>query len=253
MFPGRTSSIILHRGYSLAALGSGNAFFPSRGAHGGAQGDGVKHKHGQKDKVKYFDIPRIPGVTCTPDDGGPDAGDSEKLSPGQQQRPPGLIAPHAALDMPTAVVNPEFFNRNPRNLEMMNLAVRRTGWGLEAGRKDFHNKILFERTPFHTRASVLHASGRTVVSASTEEFAIAKFLYRTTDISAAKNIGRVLARRMLETGIVAALCDFGEEERKGNRVAVFLESLTESGIQLEEGARIKTPNPYGSLESRRLK
>lgn len=79
-------------------------------------------------------------------------------------------------------------------------------------------RIVFEKNAKHTTGNVVHSSGRTVVSASTSEYGISKFLYRNTDLSAAENIGRVLARRMLETGIVSAYCDFTKEEREGTRV-----------------------------------
>ena len=48
---------------------------------------------------------------------------------------------------------------------------------------------------------MLHNSGVVLVSASTAEFEITKHLYKTTDISAAKNLGRVLAQRCQEAGI----------------------------------------------------
>ena len=48
---------------------------------------------------------------------------------------------------------------------------------------------------------MLHNSGVVLVSASTAEFEITRHLYKTTDISAAKNLGRVLAQRCQEAGI----------------------------------------------------
>ena len=48
---------------------------------------------------------------------------------------------------------------------------------------------------------MVHNSGVVLVSASTTEFEITKHLYKTTDVTAAKNIGRVMAQRCLEAGI----------------------------------------------------
>lgn len=88
-------------------------------------------------------------------------------------------------------------------------------------------RLQFETTSKHTFAHVKHCTNDIVVSASTKELAIAKHLYRwafylcmiwlwilwlinycvtylvlsNTDISAAENIGRVLARRCLECGV----------------------------------------------------
>lgn len=72
-----------------------------------------------------------------------------------------------------------------------------------------------------------------MVSASTEEFAIAKHLYRNTDVSAAENIGRILAHRMLETGLVAVFSAFTDEDRKSSRVSNI--SIDEMRIQMAVG------------------
>ncbi|GAU97884.1 hypothetical protein RvY_09109 [Ramazzottius varieornatus] len=184
-------------------------------------------------RVLYQDIPRIPGVTCAID---------SNLS----------IQPEENTKSLSNGVITEFVNRNPRNLEMMNLARKRSGWGLEADRKDYHYKISFQKNAKHTTGNVVHSSGRTVVSASTSEYGISKFLYRNTDLSAAENIGRVLARRMLETGIVSAYCDFTKEEREGTRVSIFLKGLSDSGIQLEEKRPIVANNPFASTREERI-
>ena len=66
----------------------------------------------------------------------------------------------------------------------------------------FHRyRLKFIISNRHSRAEVLHNSGVVLVSASTAEFEITKHLYKTTDISAAKNLGRVLAQRCQEAGI----------------------------------------------------
>lgn len=62
-------------------------------------------------------------------------------------------------------------------------------------------RLKFLITNRHTRAQVVHNSGVVLVSASTTEFEITKHLYKTTDVTAAKNIGRVMAQRCLEAGI----------------------------------------------------
>ena len=110
---------------------------PVRGAHGGAQGDGTRHKKGTKLRIKYYDIPRIPGVTYAPDSEGNLSSEAVDEFANMSELSRGKL--RTTLPGPVAV-NPEFFNRNPRNLEMMNLAVRQTGWNLEADRKDYYNK-----------------------------------------------------------------------------------------------------------------
>ena len=58
-----------------------------------------------------------------------------------------------------------------------------------------------EMTNYHITGTVTHNNGTTIVQASTREFCIARHLYKTTDISASHNVGRVLAQRCLETGV----------------------------------------------------
>ena len=65
----------------------------------------------------------------------------------------------------------------------------------------FIHRLQFLITNRHTRAQVVHNSGLVLVSASTTEFEITRHLYKTTDVTAARNIGRVIAQRCLEAGI----------------------------------------------------
>lgn len=53
----------------------------------------------------------------------------------------------------------------------------------------------------HISAYVDHNNGTKVVEASTKEFSITRYLYRTSDVSAAFNVGRVMADRCKEAGL----------------------------------------------------
>ena len=53
----------------------------------------------------------------------------------------------------------------------------------------------------HVSAYVDHNNGMKVVEASTKEFCLAKRLYKTSDASAAFNVGRVIASRCKEAGL----------------------------------------------------
>ena len=66
-------------------------------------------------------------------------------------------------------------------------------------------RLQLEITNYHITGSVTHNNGTTVVEASTREFCIARHLYKTTDVSASHNIGRVLAHRCVETGVYRVL------------------------------------------------
>lgn len=53
----------------------------------------------------------------------------------------------------------------------------------------------------HVSGYVDHSNGLKVAEASTKEFCIARHLYKTCDVSAAYNVGRVLAKRCKEMGL----------------------------------------------------
>ncbi|CAG2188871.1 MRPL18 [Mytilus edulis] len=85
-------------------------------------------------------------------------------------------------------INPDFVNRNPRNLEQMALARKRQGWKFQSPTREYYNKLVFDKTSKHTSGKVIHWTGDTVVSASTKEWAIRRHLYSVKDVSAAQNI-----------------------------------------------------------------
>ena len=63
------------------------------------------------------------------------------------------------------------------------------------------HRLQLEMSNYHITGTVTHNNGTVIVQASTREFCIARHLYKTTDVSASHNIGRVLAQRCLETGV----------------------------------------------------
>ena len=76
-------------------------------------------------------------------------------------------------------------------------------------------RLQLELSNYHITGMVTHNNGTTMVQASTREFCIARYLYKTTDISASHNIGRVLAQRCLETGVNRVMWE-GERTIKNN-------------------------------------
>jgi large subunit ribosomal protein L18 len=138
-------------------------------------------------------------------------------------------------------VNPEFINRNPRNLEFMGLAKRRTGWIYQYPSVNFYHKLMFQQSTRFLTAWVEHSSGKVIMSVSTKEYAIAKHLYRLNDISAAENIGRVLAQRCRECGITSMKSQPPDdiEYEKNFKFQAFLKAMTTEGVDLKE-IRVET-------------
>ncbi|PIK49402.1 putative 39S ribosomal protein L18, mitochondrial [Apostichopus japonicus] len=131
-------------------------------------------------------------------------------------------------------VSPEFVNRNPRNLEKMALAYKDKGWYKSHPRKEYWHKLFVKKTSRHVSAWVEHVNGHIPVKASTEEWAIKKHLYSTTDVVARRNLGRVLAQRCLEAGIEYMVCGLDTEELKGEGNKAFYDAMVGSGVTFEE-------------------
>ncbi|KAH8860897.1 39S ribosomal protein L18, mitochondrial [Schistosoma japonicum] len=125
-------------------------------------------------------------------------------------------------------------NKNPRNLELLGMAPKTKGWELQAPRKDFWNKVVLDKGSHHTTGLVIHTSSKVLVSASTKEISIRKHLYSCTDVSAAENIGRVLAFRCQQCCLVELFSDASEISEENESTRAFYESLLAGGIQLRE-------------------
>ncbi|XP_068128653.1 large ribosomal subunit protein uL18m [Hyperolius riggenbachi] len=136
------------------------------------------------------------------------------------------------------IVNPEFNNRNPRNLERLALAVKDRGWGTMWPTRAYWHRLRLERSHHHVTAYVEHANGKIVLSASTREWAVKKQLYRTTDVMACQNIGRVMAQRCLEAGIHYMVFREIPWVYRSESVQQFRKAMTEGGILFTESPRI---------------
>ncbi|PFX20453.1 39S ribosomal protein L18, mitochondrial-like [Stylophora pistillata] len=137
----------------------------------------------------------------------------------------------------------EFENRNPRNEEYFGFNKPR-GYSTQVYRVDFYNKLKFLITNRHTRAQVVHNSGFVLVSASTTEFEITRHLYKTTDVTAARNIGRVIAQRCLEAGITRVRWETKKGDLRKQRTTAFSEALKEGGVILSEPKKVIPPETY---------
>ncbi|KAL9981576.1 hypothetical protein ACROYT_G010297 [Oculina patagonica] len=137
----------------------------------------------------------------------------------------------------------EFENRNPRNPEYFGYNKPR-GYSTQMYRVDFYNKLKFLITNRHTRAQVLHNSGVVLVSASTTEFEITKHLYKTTDVTAAKNVGRVMAQRCLEAGITQVRWEVKKGDLRKQRTSAFSQAIKDGGIILSEPKKVIPPETF---------
>ncbi|XP_015268476.1 PREDICTED: 39S ribosomal protein L18, mitochondrial [Gekko japonicus] len=137
------------------------------------------------------------------------------------------------------IVAPDFTNRNPRNLEQLSLARKERGWKTTWPNQEYWHRLRLQQTHHHVRGYVEHCSGHIVVSASTQEWAIKKYLHRTTGVAACVNVGRVLAQRCLEAGI--SFVDFQvitPWEKHCDTLKGFQNAVSEGGVVLKELRRV---------------
>ncbi len=91
---------------------------------------------------------------------------------------------------------------------------------------------MLEISDRHISAYVDHSYGTKVVEASTKEFCISKHLYKTSDVSAAFNIGRVIAARCKEAGLLRVMW---EHKWNRNHLKVCLLTSIPSPLSLHCG------------------
>lgn len=131
----------------------------------------------------------------------------------------------------------QFVNRNPRNLEMMGLQARPSGYGLEdpRTRRCFIYKVGLVQSSSHMDAQLTHYKNGVVLSASTREKSISSQLYSNVDTCAAMNLGRVLALRCLMSGIhFAVAADTDDIIKRSQHLKAFYECLVSEGLTLDE-------------------
>ncbi|XP_018336394.1 39S ribosomal protein L18, mitochondrial-like [Agrilus planipennis] len=134
-------------------------------------------------------------------------------------------------------------NRNPRNLEKLRIAYKPSGYHVDRPGKSFWHKLKLIQSQRHITASIYHFQNGEVLSASTKEWAIKKQLNKTTDSAAYYNIGRVLAQRCLECGLIEISNDYDPVNKEG-KVALLLKALEESGISLTEPVQFQPYRPW---------
>lgn len=73
----------------------------------------------------------------------------------------------------------------------------------------------------HITAYVDHNNGTKVVEASTRELSISQHLYKTSDVSSAFNVGRVVAARCKEAGLRRVMWEH-KWNRKNSKVCMCM-------------------------------
>ncbi|XP_013408020.1 39S ribosomal protein L18, mitochondrial [Lingula anatina] len=142
--------------------------------------------------------------------------------PGSEDEPQQKPSEEETLSENDMMVNPNFVNRNPRNLEFMGIAKKRKGWILQYPTKEFYHRLLFGFSAANTWAWVEHSSGKVLITASTKEWAIKKHMNNSKNVAAAINIGRVIAHRCAMAGITGLHFQVQNPDGNTNRISTFV-------------------------------
>lgn len=135
-------------------------------------------------------------------------------------------------------VNPTFVNRNPRNLELMALAVKDRGWKTTWPHREFYHRLVFSRTQKHVTAEVFsNSSPVPVLSCSTKEWAMKKELFSTNCVAACQAVGEVLAQRCQKAGITRVVYRSIPWMYRSDAVQSFRAAMKDGGIILSEPRR----------------
>ena len=79
----------------------------------------------------------------------------------------------------------------------------------------------FEQHSNNLKGKVMHFTGREVISTSSDEPYIKKRLYKCGDASAAYNVGRVLGKRCLQSGLLEMHTELTKQEETSERVSCY--------------------------------
>ncbi|CAD5116257.1 DgyrCDS5165 [Dimorphilus gyrociliatus] len=137
---------------------------------------------------------------------------------------------------------PDFVNRNPRCLEYQGIARKTKGWTFQYPSREFYHRLVIEKTHRNITADVEHCTGKTVVSASTLEMAIASQLESKTDLNASRYVGKILGRRCQESGITSMVLQDGPASNinvGSQRFTALIDAMKEEGVSFEEVEEVK--------------
>ncbi|TRY85510.1 hypothetical protein DNTS_011962 [Danionella cerebrum] len=135
-------------------------------------------------------------------------------------------------------INKAFVNRNPRNLELMALAMKDRGWKTVWPPREFYHRLVFKRTNQHIVAEVISTESVVpVLSCSTREWALKRLLGSTCDVTACRAVGHVLAQRCQEAGITFIYYREIPWMFRSQKIQAFWTAMKDGGVVLNEPRR----------------
>eukprot|EP00730_Choanoeca_flexa_P013272 TRINITY_DN5144_c0_g1_i2.p2 TRINITY_DN5144_c0_g1~~TRINITY_DN5144_c0_g1_i2.p2 ORF type:complete len:179 (+),score=0.82 TRINITY_DN5144_c0_g1_i2:1145-1681(+) len=122
-------------------------------------------------------------------------------------------------------------NRNPRSAELLRTKPKPQGFDTSSTSISFYHRIRLHRSNKHLTAYVDTPDRTIILTATTQEYNIARHLYGYADKSAAQNLADVTAQRLHESGITALKFERGDAKFHG-RIKLFVTTLIANGIEV---------------------
>ncbi|XP_033748587.1 39S ribosomal protein L18, mitochondrial-like [Pecten maximus] len=137
-------------------------------------------------------------------------------------------------------INPQFRNRNPRNLEKMALARKTEGWKYQQGARKFYHQLSVKIANRKTTAIVRHSSGTFILKVSTDCPEMKQTFSGSgcNRVTRAHYLGQIIAQRCLEAGITHVDFEPPQGDISPSNQA-FLEGLEKMKLELTEPDVIK--------------
>eukprot|EP00043_Microstomoeca_roanoka_P027845 m.16163 g.16163 ORF g.16163 m.16163 type:complete len:215 (-) comp8019_c0_seq1:115-759(-) len=124
-------------------------------------------------------------------------------------------------------------NRNPRSAELLHIKPKNRGFVTSIKSYDYFHRVRFYKSNKHLLATIESPGGNHWLTASTQEYNIQRHLYSYNSVTTARELAKVLARRMKESGLNAVKWESGSQGYRG-KTRAFIDALCEQGISTKE-------------------
>eukprot|EP00056_Hartaetosiga_gracilis_P016073 m.3718 g.3718 ORF g.3718 m.3718 type:complete len:146 (+) comp3717_c0_seq1:94-531(+) len=124
-------------------------------------------------------------------------------------------------------------NRNPRSLQMQKKQKKFGGFTTSTQNISYFNRLRFFKTNQHVMATLESPGGVQSLTTTTQEYNLERHLYSLTDVTATREIAKVMAQRLKESGILSVFWDGQEQGYKG-KSKVFIDTIRKEGISTKE-------------------
>ncbi|EGD79504.1 hypothetical protein PTSG_10075 [Salpingoeca rosetta] len=124
-------------------------------------------------------------------------------------------------------------NRNPRSAELLRQKHKPRGFGTSVQSFEFYHRLRFQKSNKHLTTTLETPGNQVWLTASTKEYNIQRHLYSYNSVTTARELAKIMARRLKESGIERVTWHTGKDGYRG-KASAFIDSLRAQGITTKE-------------------